>query len=135
LTPIQFFSLQTSEHRPAMAHLADLRILDMSKYLSDFSRTDALMQQMDVVVSVCTSTANLSGALGLPTWVPLQHHADWRWHTNATDNKNAWYADITCFRQLLAGDWSVPLNNLVQSLSQRSVSHRLITLPTLESLE
>jgi Tfp pilus assembly protein PilF len=108
----QFFSLHTTEHRAALAHLADVPIADMSHLLTDFSKTAALMRAMDLVVSVCTSTANLSGALGLPTRVLLQKHACWRWHRDT-----AWYPHITDYRQTIAGDWSEPVQNLFADLN------------------
>jgi len=108
----QFFSLHTIEHRAALAHLADVPIADMSHLLTDFSRTAALMQAMDLVVSVCTSTANLSGALGLPTRVLLQKHACWRWHRDT-----AWYPCIACYRQTIADDWSGPVQGVFSELA------------------
>ena len=84
----------------------------MSTLLSDFSRTAALMQDMDAVVTVCTSTANLAGALGLPACVLLQKHADWRWHGDT-----AWYPKTRCYRQQITSDWSGPLQQLFSDLS------------------
>src|SRR6185437_12723032 len=49
------------------------------KELRDFTDTAALCECLDLVVSVCTSVAHLSGALGRPTWVVLTFNADWRW--------------------------------------------------------
>lgn len=113
----EFFSLQTTEHRPALAHMPDLHINDMSTLLSDFSRTAALMQELDTVVTVCTSTANLAGALGLPVRVLLQKHADWRWHGDT-----AWYPKARCYRQKITGDWSGPLQQLFSDLSSLTFS-------------
>ena len=103
----QFFSLQTAEHQAALAHMPDIPVVDMSHVLTDFSRTAALMLQMDVIVTVCTSTANLAGALGCDTRVLLQQHGDWRWWGDT-----AWYPRARCYRQVTHGDWSVPLKHL-----------------------
>lgn len=106
-----FFSLQTAEHRPGLAHLADLRVTDMSDLLANFSRTAALMLEMDEVVTACTATANLAGALGLPARVLLQKHADWRWRGDT-----AWYPRTRCYRQEMAGEWAAPVQRLFGEL-------------------
>ena len=103
----QFFSLQTAEHQAALAHMPDIPVVDMSHLLTDFSRTAALMLQMDVIVTVRTSTANLAGALGCDTRVLLQQHGDWRWWGDT-----AWYPRVRSYRQVTHGDWSVPLKHL-----------------------
>jgi tetratricopeptide (TPR) repeat protein len=99
-----FFSLQKA-YRPADAALlgADGRIRDCSGDLEDFTDTAALAGQMDLVISVCTSVAHLSGALGLPTFVLLAKSADYRWHRDRTDSP--WYPTARLFRQSRAGDW------------------------------
>lgn len=111
---VRFYSLHTAECRPALAALADVDVCDLSPYLTDFSRTAALMRQMDVVVSVCTSTANLAGALGCDTRVLLQRHADWRWC-----NDTAWYPQVKTYRQEIASDWSAPVRHLFAELAAR----------------
>lgn len=108
---LRWFSLQPAEHRASLARLADLDIVDLSPWLTDFSRTAALMQAMDCVVTVCTSTANLAGSLGVDTRVLLQRHADWRWH-----HDRAWYPNVTSYRQRVSGDWSEPLQALLADL-------------------
>jgi hypothetical protein len=59
---------------------------------------------VDVVVSVCTSVAHLSAALGKATWVLLCFNADWRWLLNRTDSP--WYQKVSLIRQAKARDWS-----------------------------
>jgi Flp pilus assembly protein TadD len=115
---VRFYSLHTDECRPALAALADVPVRDMSAQLIDFSRTAALMTHMDIVVSVCTSTANLAGALGCDTHVLLQRHADWRWFDDA-----AWFAHTKTYRQKISSDWSEPLDCLFAELvAPRTVS-------------
>jgi Tfp pilus assembly protein PilF len=99
--PIQFYSLMPAEHRSAVGALADVRLCDLSWFLTDFSRTAAVMLCLDAVVSVCTSTANLAGALGIETHVLLQKHADWRWYDDAP-----WYSNVVTHRQVRRTDWS-----------------------------
>ena len=72
--------------------------------LRDFADTAALIQEMDVVISVCTSVAHLSGALGHKTWVLLPYSADYRWMLNVKDSP--WYPNIELIRSEKIGDWA-----------------------------
>ena len=72
--------------------------------IRNFADTAALIHHMDVVLSVDTAVAHLSGALGRPTWVMLnQYGLDWRWLLNRDDSP--WYITATLFRQPKMGDW------------------------------
>ena len=116
LPHIRFHSLMTTEHRGAVGSLADVPLRDLSWFLSDFSRTAALMCCLDAVVSVCTSTANLAGALGVESHVLLQKHADWRWYRDT-----AWYPRVVTYRQERRSDWSPCLRRLRDYLAGRSI--------------
>ncbi len=72
--------------------------------LHDFSDTAALCACMDVVVSVDTSVAHLSAALGKRTWILLQFCPGWRWLLNRSDSP--WYSSATLFRQNAGEDWA-----------------------------
>lgn len=72
--------------------------------LNDFADTAALILEMDLIISVCTSVAHLSGALGHRTWVLLPYSADYRWMTNKDDSP--WYPSVKLIRELEIGNWS-----------------------------
>ncbi|WAW09545.1 tetratricopeptide repeat protein [Oxalobacter vibrioformis] len=72
--------------------------------LQDFSDTAALCSLMDVVISVDTSVAHLSGALGKPTWVMLPFSPDWRWLLDRKDSP--WYPGMRLYRQKEPGNWN-----------------------------
>ena len=78
-------------------------IADFAGELHDFSDTAALCECMDVVLSVCTSVAHLSAALGRTTWILLSFAADWRWLLDRVDSP--WYPSVTLYRQETRGDW------------------------------
>ncbi|MBN2751538.1 MAG: hypothetical protein JXQ84_02405, partial [Rhodospirillaceae bacterium] len=88
--------------------------IDVSPHLIDFAATAALLQHMDVVVSVDTATAHLAGALGLPVFILLIRGADWRWLRDRTDTP--WYPSARLFRQAAPRDWEVPLLLLKEAL-------------------
>ncbi len=84
-----------------LAHGGDLR--DLSGVLDDFVDTAAVMTQLDLIVSVGTGVAHLSGAVGRPTWVLLPFATDWRWGHQREDSP--WYPSMRLFRQHEPGDW------------------------------
>ena len=84
--------------------------------IKDFADTAGLMHHLDVVISVDTAVAHLSGALGRPTWIPLNAFGvDWRWLLDRDDSP--WYPSARLFRQPTPGDWSTPLDRIHQFLS------------------
>jgi tetratricopeptide (TPR) repeat protein len=78
-------------------------VIDLSPYLIDMSETAAAMANLDLIVSVDTSTAHLAGALGRPVWILLPTGPDWRWLLKREDSP--WYASARLFRQARRGDW------------------------------
>jgi len=71
-----------------------------------------------VVITVDTSVANLSGAMGKPTWVLLSRVPDWRYRLDRGDTP--WYPTMRLFRQSMDGDWSVPIRAVAGSLAELS---------------
>ncbi len=98
---------------------AGLELIDHANPIKDFAETAALIANLDLVVTVDTSVAHLSGALGKPTWVLLPHLADWRWLTHRTDSP--YYPTMRLFRQRAPGDWSAVIQEVVEALRIRSV--------------
>lgn len=82
--------------------------------LETFADTAALCACMDLVISVDTSVAHLSGALGQATWILLPHLPDWRWLLERSDSP--WYPSARLYRQTQARDWSTPLAQLAADL-------------------
>jgi tetratricopeptide (TPR) repeat protein len=101
----EYFCLQ-KELREAdrAARDASQLIVSFDDELPDFAATAALCECMDLVVSVDTSLAHLSGALGQRTWVLLSFIPDWRWLLDRDDCP--WYPGMKLYRQKSAGDWS-----------------------------
>jgi tetratricopeptide (TPR) repeat protein len=100
--------------RRALAHWPAL--LDAGPELKDFGDTAALVQALDVVVSVDTSVAHLAGALGKPVWLLLPWLADWRWMLVREDSP--WYPTARLFRQERPQDWSVPVLRVREELQR-----------------
>jgi len=101
---LNFYSLQKGEKSKQLKELpAAIEITDLSPYLEDYGDTAAAIAELDLVISVDTSVAHLTGALGKPIWTILGYNADWRWLLDREDSP--WYPTMRLFRQTSSGDW------------------------------
>jgi tetratricopeptide (TPR) repeat protein len=82
--------------------------------LDDFSDTAALLDVMDLVITVDTSVAHLAGAMGKPTWLLLPYNPDWRWLLDRDDSP--WYPSFRLFRQTQARYWAPVLQRVKREL-------------------
>ncbi|HYD63842.1 tetratricopeptide repeat-containing glycosyltransferase family protein [Azospirillum sp.] len=87
---------------------------NLGPLLDDFADTAAVIEQLDLVISVDTSVAHLAGALGKPVWILLARNADWRWLVDRDDTP--WYPTARLFRQDRLGDWDGVLARVAQEL-------------------
>jgi hypothetical protein len=99
---------------PALAERPWIR--RFGEYQADFHDTAALCDAMDLVLTVDTSIAHLAGALGKPTWVLLQHPAEYRWM--ASGDHTPWYDSLTLWRQAPEAGWD-PLLQSVRARLER----------------
>jgi tetratricopeptide (TPR) repeat protein len=113
--PLEFHMLQ-KEIRPDDQKVLELfpHIQTHQEYLVDFSDTAALIEEMDLVVSVDTSVVHLAGALGKPVWVLISWVPDFRWLLDRTDSP--WYSTATLFRQTELGNWVGVIEKVCQKL-------------------
>jgi tetratricopeptide (TPR) repeat protein len=113
--PLEFHVLQKDirpEDKPTLESLTQLHC--HQEELKDFADTAAIIQEVDLVISVCTSVAHLSGALGHNTWVLLPYSADYRWMLN--ENESPWYPNIELIRGKKIGNWSDIVQKTIQKL-------------------
>ncbi|MCR5879387.1 glycosyltransferase family 9 protein [Phenylobacterium sp. J367] len=84
--------------------------------LKDFADTAAVVQHMDLIITVDTALAHVAGALGKPCWVLLPWEGeDWRWlHDGRTTSP--WYPSLKLYRQPAPGDWATPLRQIALDL-------------------
>jgi len=74
-----------------------------SRLSGDWAETAAVLQNLDLVISVDTALAHCAGALGMPVWLALPFAPDWRWLLGRPDSP--WYPTMRLFRQNEPGDW------------------------------
>jgi tetratricopeptide (TPR) repeat protein len=79
-------------------------IADFTTQFTDFGVTAALVQCLDLVITVDTSIAHLAGSLGCPTWILLPYTPDYRWLLDRDDSP--WYPTVRLFRQGATRDYT-----------------------------
>lgn len=110
---ITWIDLHTAE--PA-GGLPTFPLLPAGRRIDDFADSAALLERLDLVITVDTAVAHLAGALGRPVWVMLPHAGlDWRWLCDRSDSP--WYPQgMRLFRQETSGDWCTLLARLAENL-------------------
>lgn len=112
---LAFHSLQKETPGPDHA-LVRAHLIDHSDALEDFADTAALIQCLDLVITIDTSVAHLAGALGAPAWILLQRNADWRWFLHRAESP--WYPTARLFRQTRQGRWKDVVEAVALSLER-----------------
>ena len=115
LGDIDFYNLQVG---PRAADCADSKVVSLEGQLNDVDATAAVIEQLDLVITVDTAVAHLAGALGKPTWVLLPAVPDWRWQLHRTDSP--WYPQVKLYRQDIDEEsWPKTLDRVKQALAKR----------------
>jgi ADP-heptose:LPS heptosyltransferase len=109
LPQIDFFSLQKgnpAQEELARRHLEVWPSPNLYNYvdeLVDFSDTAALVENLDLIITVDTAIAHLAGALGKPVWILNRFDSCWRWLVGREDSP--WYPSARLYRQQAPGEW------------------------------
>jgi len=116
---VQWVSLQKGKGEVEAHHPPPgLDLLALGSSLEDFADTAALIECLDLVISVDTAVAHLAGALGKSCWVLLpDYRSDWRWLTDRSDSP--WYPKHTrLFRQTDSEGWVPVIAKVVTALDE-----------------
>lgn len=107
----QFHILQKDVNDSELQYLSQYsNISDWHSDLHSFFDTAAIIEQMDLVISVDTSVAHLAAAMNKDTWILVNYRPDFRWLINRTDSP--WYSSVRLFRQDMRYDWLPVIQNV-----------------------
>jgi tetratricopeptide (TPR) repeat protein len=87
----------------------------LGEEIESFNDSASIIQAMDLVITVDTSLAHLSGALGKPTLILLPWSPEWRWLLDRQDSP--WYPTATLFRQPNKDNWEAVINEVILHLN------------------
>jgi Glycosyltransferase family 9 (heptosyltransferase) len=111
----EWICLQKEISEKDFARLRQLgRIAFFGDDLRDFSDTAALLDLMDLVITIDSSVAHLAGAMGKPVWILLPYNPDWRWLLDRNDSP--WYPSARLFRQQQNGNWATVIDQVKNQL-------------------
>ncbi|RFU48357.1 tetratricopeptide repeat protein [Paraburkholderia sp. DHOC27] len=96
----------------ALANEFDIHTL--GPLIDDFMDTLAILETLDLLITVDTSVAHLAGAAGRPVWVLVPAYAQWRWLGDRTDTP--WYPSMRVFRQRELDHWEPVIEEVRQAL-------------------
>ncbi len=102
---VDFFSVQIKVPDDAPANLHNC-----SEEMATLSDTAALIEQMDLIISVDTSVVHIAGAIGKETWMMLPYRYEWRWGMEGEGNN--WYDSVKVIRQPAPGSWAPVLSKV-----------------------
>lgn len=118
---VTFISLQkhAGEDQLATVPFAEriVRLPDLDEGSDAFVDTAAVLECVDVLITSDTAIAHLAGALGVPTWLCLMQHPDWRWMEEGSGTP--WYSSMRLFRQGRPGDWAGVYAAVAAELAER----------------
>lgn len=110
----QFYSFQV---KPSMDEYKNYpHLIDLGESFDTFDDTAGALANMDLVITVDTSVAHLSGALGIKTFMLLPYVVDWRWFDNT--KKTEWYDSVEIFRQKSSMDWDSVFDEVASEIEK-----------------
>lgn len=114
--PANFICLQKEVAESDREALEASRVRRFEQNLGDFGDTAALVEALDLVITVDTAIAHLAGALGKPVWLLNRYASCWRWLQQGTDSP--WYPTLRQFRQPTVGNWTPVVTQVRNALDQ-----------------
>lgn len=82
----------------------------------DIDDVAALVDELDLIVTVQTAVVHIAGALGKPCWVLVPRRPHWRYHL--TGDRMPWYDSVKLYRQ--KSDWAGVINKIAEDVSKPS---------------
>ena len=115
---ISWVSLQTGSPLDQIKEPpSGMTIGEWSSDLYDFYDTAALVECLDLVITVDTAVAHLAGAMGKEVWMLSRFDGCWRWgHDKETTQ---WYPSMKIYNQKKAGDWAEVVERVAHDLRNR----------------
>ncbi|HKQ28432.1 MAG TPA: tetratricopeptide repeat protein [Burkholderiales bacterium] len=93
-----------------------IRVAHWADALADLDETAAVMANLDLVVTVCSTVVHLAGGLGRPAWVLTPRGAAWRYLAHGSEMP--WYPSVVLYRQTDHGDWGSVVDRVAADIER-----------------
>ena len=114
---VSFYSLQKGEPSiQAAAPPSGMKLVDRTAELADFADTAALIETLDLVITVDTAVAHLAGAMGKKTFTIVPFLSDFRWFLDRDDSP--WYPTMRLFRLRSMYGWDEAVGRVKAALDE-----------------
>lgn len=110
------------DKQPGASHA---RVTDLHDRISSWEDTLDFINQMDCIVSSCTSLVHAAGAMGKPTFVIVPIAEYYIWTTSSRTTCSPWYGEnFHVFKQSVVKSWHEPLMHMQQQLRRFQHEHQ-----------
>lgn len=94
-------------------------VIDLGDRINSWEDTLDFIDQMDCIVSSCTSLVHAAGAMGKTTFVAVPIAEYYIWTSSRTDGSTPWYGEnFYVAKQTKLRDWSEPLRIIGEKLER-----------------
>ncbi len=132
ITAVRGVALISLQKGPAAAqagsYFGRAPLVNIGAEIHDYDDTMAILDNLDLLVTVDTSVGHLAGAMGRPVWIMIARAPDWRWLLNRPDSP--WYPSVRLFRQPEHRKWDKVTAEVARALQAEVDAARVTELPT-----
>ena len=111
---LSFYLIQKEVRKNDIDFFKQTKIFDLSSLINNYSDTVAIIDNLDLVITVDTSVAHLAASMNRKVFLLLPYCPDWRWLLDRSDSP--WYESILIIRQKSVGCWNGVIDELAKQL-------------------
>jgi len=124
---IEFYSLQMGDGSDDAKKYPNL--IDLTSEIKTYDDTLAFLENLDYVVTSCTSVLHASAIVGTKTLGLIPISAYFTWVSPATpgrdSNTSIWYDDnLRLFKQTIPKDWTLPFEEIKGYFKNENINNR-----------
>lgn len=109
---IEFYSLQKGDDQNREFPF----VVDLMNESEDFADTAAMVENLDLVITVDTAIAHLAASMNKPTWMLSRKGGCWRWGVDG--ESTFWYPSMRIFRQEKMNCWKSAILKMAEELKK-----------------
>lgn len=118
---VEYYSLQIGDGAEEISNYPEL--IDVSDKIKSYDDTLALLENLDLVITSCTSVLHASAIVGTKTLGLIPISAYFTWVSPVTENRHnnssIWYEDnLKIFKQVTPKSWVEPIEEMKEHLTE-----------------